>query len=94
MTQAHVHFGRAAINGGIMVFFCSNVGGPPAPACPGTTSGAVSGTVGPADVIGPAGQGIAPGEFAEVLEALRSGTAYGNVHSTVYPAGEIRGNIR
>ena len=78
-----------------MVFLCSNVGSPvPTPACPGPNSGQVSGTLDADDVIGPSGQGIAAGEFAEVVRALRSGSGYGNVHSSVYPGGEVRGNIR
>jgi hypothetical protein len=47
-----------------------------------------------AKVIGPDGQGIEPGAFAEALKAIRSGFAYANVHSTKWPAGEIRGQIR
>jgi len=47
-----------------------------------------------ANVIGPAGQGIAATEFAEVLKAMREGVTYANVHSTLYPGGEIRGQIR
>jgi hypothetical protein len=47
-----------------------------------------------ADVIGPNGQGIAPGEFSKVLEAIHSGVAYVNLHSTKFPAGEIRGQVR
>ncbi len=46
-----------------------------------------------ADVIGPAGQGISPGEFDELLRAMRRGATYANVHSTGFPGGEIRGKI-
>ena len=40
-----------------------------------------------------AGQGISAGEFAELVRAIRSGNAYVNVHTTTYPAGEIRGQL-
>jgi hypothetical protein len=91
--QAHIHFGQEAVNGGISVFLCSNLPNPPAgtQACP--ASGTVTGTIRPVDVIGPAGQGIAPGEFAELVKALRAGVAYANVHSSVWPGGEIRGQL-
>ena len=55
--------------------------------------GVVTGTVTSADVIGPASQGIAPGEFGELVRAMRAGITYVNVHSTMFPAGEIRGQI-
>ena len=54
----------------------------------------MSRTVTAADVIGPTGQGIAAGEFAEVLRAIRQGVAYANVHSMRNLGGEIRGQIR
>ena len=47
-----------------------------------------------ATVIGPSGQGITPGEFAALAAAILDGTAYVNVHTTAWPAGEIRGQIR
>jgi hypothetical protein len=53
----------------------------------------VSGTLTPLEVIGPAGQGIAAGEFEELVKAIRAGRAYANVHSTKFPAGEIRGQL-
>lgn len=97
-TQAHVHFGPSRVNGGIMFFFCNNNPTPPPgvpvpQACP-EREGTVTGTITAADVTGPAGQGIAPGEFAEVLRAIESGQGYANVHSQMFTAGEIRGQLR
>src|ERR687895_358521 len=36
VTQAHIHLGQTDVNGGIVVFFCSNLPSPPAgtPPCP------------------------------------------------------------
>jgi hypothetical protein len=34
-----------------------------------------------------------PGEFEEAITAMRDGAAYANVHTVVYPTGEIRGQI-
>jgi hypothetical protein len=47
-----------------------------------------------ADVIGPQDQGIGPGEFRELIRAMRAGATYANVHTVKYPGGEIRGQIR
>ena len=87
---AHVHIGQRGVNGGVMFFLCGGGGKPVCPASAAT----VTGTVTAADVIGPAGQGIAPGEFAEALRAMRSGVAYANVHTSPFPGGEIRGQIK
>ena len=57
VLQAHIHLGRTATNGGVMVFLC----GGSAPAC--VTDGTVTGTVSASDVISPAGQGLAAGDF-------------------------------
>jgi hypothetical protein len=94
VTQAHIHFGARAQTGGVSVFLCSNLGNGPAgtPACPASASedSPLTGVATAANVIGPAAQGIAAGEFAELLAAIRAGVAYVNVHSTKYPGGEIR----
>jgi hypothetical protein len=95
VTQSHIHFGQASVNGGISVFFCSNLGNGPAGTQPCPPSPAsVSGTVSAVDVIGPAGQGISAGEWDELVAAIRAGVTYANVHSTKFPGGEIRGQLR
>ena len=45
------------------------------------------------NVVGPAGQLIAAGEFEELVKAIHAGVTYANVHSSVLPLGEIRGQI-
>ena len=87
---AHIHLGARGTTGGVSAFLCS---GGNKPACP-PGGGTVTGTITPADIIGPAAQGIAPGEFAEVVRAIRNGAVYANVHSTLRPGGEIRGQLR
>lgn len=86
---AHIHFARPDVNGGVSAFLC---GGGGRPACP--TSGTVTGSITPADIVGPSAQGITAGEFGELVRAMRNGATYANVHSTTFPGGEIRGNIR
>ena len=96
VQQAHIHFAKRGVNGGISIWLC----GTAAPFVPPTAgiptcvqSGTVTGEVDKDDVIGPAGQGIAAGELAEILAAMRAGRAYANVHSSKFPGGEIRAQI-
>jgi hypothetical protein len=93
VTQAHVHFGKRAINGGISFFLCSNLGNGPAgtPACP--QSGTVTRTVTAAEIVGPTAQGIEVANYPELAAAMRAGATYANVHTVVRPAGEIRAQI-
>jgi hypothetical protein len=96
-TQAHIHVGQPGVNGGISVWLCSNLASPPTPAgfnrpCP-LRAGTVTGTFGPTDVVGPTAQGIAAGEFDELIRAIRERRTYANVHSTLFPGGEIRSQI-
>ena len=86
---AHVHLGQTGVAGGVMFFLC---GGGGKPACP-NVEGTVTGTVNAGNVIGPAGQGITAGQFDEVVQAMRDGLAYANVHTVTFPAGEIRGQL-
>jgi hypothetical protein len=95
VTQAHIHFGKVHVPGGIFVFLCTNLGNGPAgtPACP-STGGTVTGTIMAASVLAVPGQNIQAGDFNEVIDILTSNTAYANVHTSKFPAGEIRGQVR
>jgi hypothetical protein len=95
ITQSHIHFGQRGVAGGISVFLCTNLGNGPAgtQACPGPHDGTISGTFRPVDVIGPTAQGIAAGEWDELMNAIDAGKAYANIHSTIWPAGEIRAQL-
>jgi len=88
---AHVHVGQPGVSGGVSFFFC----GGPKPACPSSASGPVtiSGTVLPPDIIGPTAQGFAAGDLGSVVKAIEAGVTYANMHTTVFPAGEIRGQL-
>ena len=98
VTQGHIHFGQQHTVGGIVVWLCQTAGTPaPAavaaltPFCP--AEGTVTGTITPAQVLTAMGQGLEAGEFDELVQAIRAGTTYANVHSTLFPPGEIRGQI-
>jgi hypothetical protein len=95
ITASHIHLGQRSVNGGVSAFLC---GGGDKPVCPQTTPltphAVVEGEIDPTDVVGPAAQGIAPGELAELVRAMRAGVTYVNVHTGKHPGGEIRGQIQ
>ena len=91
LSVAHLHFAPSKVAGGVMIFLC---GGGGQPACPATTSGEITGTITAANVTGPAGQGITAGDLDSALEAVRDGLSYANMHTTMFPGGEIRGNVQ
>lgn len=79
MTGAHIHCNVVGQNGPVGVNLLGNAG---------TNGGSSSGTITDAQVTGCGWTSL-----SDVLDAITSGGAYINVHSTVYPGGEIRGQI-
>jgi hypothetical protein len=98
VTQGHIHFGQRHTVGGIVVWLCQTAGTPAPPAVAAVTpfcpaEGTVEGTITPAQVLAQTLQGIEVGEFDELVDAIRAGTTYANVHTTLHTPGEIRGQI-
>lgn len=84
VTQAHIHLGEAGENGPVVAFLFGFVEGGV------TTDGVLArGTITEDDLVGP----LAGMPLSALVEALRSGGAYVNVHTVDHPAGEIRGQV-
>jgi hypothetical protein len=97
VQQAHIHFGPPNNTGGISVYLCAN--NPPITNAPAGTqscpipSGTISGVIVAANVVGPTGQGIEAGALSELIDAIRGGLTYVNIHTSKWTAGEIRSQI-
>jgi hypothetical protein len=87
---AHVHLGQFFANGNVSFFLC---GGGGQPSCPPGTSGTISGTVTAANVMAVPAQGLQAGNLTQILNAMRRGLTYANIHTAQFPGGEDRGEI-
>lgn len=95
ITQAHIHFAQSRVNGPIVVWLCgtaTNPGPAGTQTCP--ASGTVRGTIAAANVLAsPATQQLPAGAIGSLISAMKAGAAYVNIHTSVSPGGEIRGQI-
>jgi hypothetical protein len=89
VLQAHIHRAAAGTNGPIVVWLYPSA--PPAQLIPGRSQGVLNeGVITAANLVGPmAGQTL-----DDLLAELQAGNAYVNVHTSQFPPGEIRGQIR
>jgi hypothetical protein len=97
VVAAHIHLGPRGENGLVVVFLYG-----PAPAGGGRTDGVLAqGTITAEKLIGP----LAGKPLSDLIDAMRAGDAYVNVHTNDgvaptdtgpgdFPGGEIRGQIR
>lgn len=88
VLQAHIHMAPAGQNGMIVAWLYPSA--PPAQLIPGRFQGVLGeGIITEANLVGP----LAGHPFSELIDAIESGNAYVNVHTTQFPPGEIRGNL-
>lgn len=89
VTMAHVHLAPAGSNGPVVAWLYPD--GPPANLLPGRTDGVLATGVLTTDrLVGP----LVGQPLDALLEAMASGGAYVNVHTSAFPAGEVRGQVR
>ena len=87
ITAAHIHTAAPGVNGPVRLFLY--------PAPPNTSAPQVTVTdktiLVEATVDSAAVNGVS---YEQLLDAMRTGNAYVNVHTTQFPGGEMRGTIR
>jgi hypothetical protein len=88
VTMAHIHLGKPGHNGPPLAWLYPS--SPPPVLIPGTFSDTLAAGILRADnLIGP----LEGKTIAALVEAIRAGQAYVNVHTKQHPEGEIRGPI-
>ena len=84
ITQAHIHLGAAGENGSVVVFLFGFIG-------EGVTRNGLlaANTRTSADLVGP----LVGQPLSDLIDEIRSGNSYVNVHTVDNPPGEIRGDL-
>jgi hypothetical protein len=95
VVQAHIHCGALGVNGPVVAWLYPPA--PPAQLIPGRFNGVLAeGVITNAKVIPRPDSPACPGgvaNFDDLIEKIKLGHAYVNVHTLQYPGGEIRGQI-
>jgi hypothetical protein len=89
VRMAHIHLAPAGSNDSVVVWLYPS--GPPPQLIEGRFQGVLAeGTITEEDLTGPLREAL----FEDLIEAIRAGSTYVNVHTNQYPGGEIRGQIK
>lgn len=89
VLMAHIHMAPAGSNGPVVVWLYP--AGPPPQLIPGRSQGVLAdGSFTALDFVGP----LAGSDVQALVDAMRAGETYVNVHTTTNPGGEVRGQIR
>jgi hypothetical protein len=84
ITMAHIHLAPVGVNGPPVAWLL------PLTLLSGANNGLLShGVIKTGDLVGP----LAGEDLSVLIEAIKDGRTYVNVHTTQYPPGEIRGQI-
>ncbi|MDZ7691457.1 MAG: CHRD domain-containing protein [Balneolaceae bacterium] len=88
VRMAHIHNAPAGQNGGVVVWLYPD--SPPPQLIEGRFQGVLAeGTITADDLVG----SLAGQSLAALIEEMRAGNTYVNVHTTQNPGGEVRGQI-
>jgi hypothetical protein len=90
VTQAHIHLAPAGENGPVVAWLYPS--GPPSQLIPGRTNGILmEGELTSASLVGEWAIGKS---LSDLIDKFNEGEAYVNVHTSQFPPGEIRGQIK
>jgi hypothetical protein len=88
VTQAHIHLAPAGSNGGIVAWLYPSA--PPSQLIPGRSQGILGeGELTAASLVG----ALSGSPLSALIDAMKDGGTYVNVHTSQFPPGEIRGQI-
>ncbi len=89
VTVAHIHLAPVGLNGPVIVWLYPS--GPPNAVPNGLVNGVLAtGTISASNIVGP----MLGSSIEDLVSAITAGNTYVNVHTTVNPGGEIRGQIQ
>ena len=89
LVAAHIHLAPAGVNGPVVVWLYP-FDGPPAQLIPGRFSGVLAeGVITGDDIVGETDVET----LDDLIEQIRAGNTYVNVHTSQHPGGEVRGQI-